>query len=406
MVYIQAYLTIEEIVEQYPETLDVFLSNGFEADGKDALYRRYGASTILNQALKNMSLNKETFMELLKAKVEAEIESGQRTLTERTPPGEIDFVGNSVCLLRNTFRESFDDWMTEYREKTGRMLNCYIPGSCGNGNAYSDIWKAGRIEDFPSAVTACGFGDFFRKEFVETLVNKGHFKTVERETIHPDFPPSVFLDPDGWYTLYGVYPYVLLIDRSKLGDLPEPKVWSDLLNPVYEKQIIVIGSSNKVSELLLMTIYKDHGEDGLRRLANNIKDGWHSSKMAKTAGSSNPEGAAIYYIPWAFAKSCPKPERVSILWPEDGAIVNPLFMLVKDSKLEEVKDITDFITGAELGQKAASSYFPVLNPEIDNGLPEGASFNWLGWDYIKSNDIQYLKEYTQSVFKKYWKKEN
>ncbi|MNC84300.1 hypothetical protein D3C75_1387890 [compost metagenome] len=45
----------------------------------------------------------------------------------------------------------------------------------------------------------------------------------------------------------------------------------------------------------------------------------------------------------------------------------------------------------------------MLNPAVDNGLPEGALFKWLGWDYLKSLDLYELKSHTQNVFMKAWK---
>ncbi|MDF2925461.1 MAG: Fe3+ transporter periplasmic protein [Paenibacillaceae bacterium] len=400
MANIQAYHRLDEIVEAYPQTLEVLTTNGFAAKDREELYRKYGASTLLNHALKELNLNKDMLLGLLREKA-AEGQEAEEPL----PPGQLDFLGTTLCSLRAMFRHSFDDWMCNRRQASGERLDCYIPDSCGNGNLYKDACQAEGIEDFPALVTSCGFGEYFRKDFVERFVNKGYFKAVQREKLHPAFPAAQFLDPEGVYTLYGVYPYVLLVDLIRLGDRPVPKRWSDLLNPVYKNDIISVGNANKVAELLLMTIHKDHGDEGLRQLAPNIKDGWHGSRMARTAGTNSGDGAAIYYIPWNFANFCPRSERTAIVWPEDGAIVNPLFLLVQASRQERVQPVIDFVLGRELGQQSADAYCPVLHSQVDNGLPDGASFKWLGWDYIKAHDIYQLKEHTQHVFMKAWKRQ-
>ncbi|OPY75846.1 MAG: hypothetical protein A4E65_03389 [Syntrophorhabdus sp. PtaU1.Bin153] len=64
--------------------------------------------------------------------------------------------------------------------------------------------------------------------------------------------------------------------------------------------------------------------------------------------------------------------------------------------------IVEYITGPDLGRKSADSFFPVLNPRVENRLPEGASFKWLGWDYIKSHDPAELKDYAHTVFLSAW----
>lgn len=398
MATIQAYHRLEEIVGKYPQTLEVFAANGFAAGSPEELFAKYGAQTLLNHAVKELNLDKDMLLGLLRDKAAAgEAQEGL------LPAGQLDFVGSTLCSLRTMFRHSFDDWMSDRLQEGQGWLNCHIPDSCGSGNPYKDVWQAEGIGDFPAVVTSCGFGDYFRKDFVERLVNNGYFQSVLPETLNSAFPAEQFRDPDGHYTLYGVYPYVLLVDLPRLGDRPVPKSWSDLLDPVYRNDIISVGNANKVAELLLMTIHKDHGDEGLKRLAPNIKDGWHGSRMARTAGTRSEEGAAIYYIPWNFANFCPKSERTLIVWPEDGAIVNPLFMLVQASQRERVQPVIDFVLGKELGQKSADAYCPMLNPEVDNGLPEGAQFKWLGWDYIKSLDLYELKSRTQNVFMKAWK---
>jgi hypothetical protein len=109
---------------------------------------------------------------------------------------------------------------------------------------------------------------------------------------------------------------------------------------------------------------------------------------AKVAGSSMSTGAAIYVLPWFFAKSCPNTEHTEIIWPEDGAMASPMYMLVKKKEKERLKPIIDYMTGTELADIMASSFFPSVHPEADNKLPEGAKIKWLGWDFIRGRDMK------------------
>jgi len=97
---------------------------------------------------------------------------------------------------------------------------------------------------------------------------------------------------------------------------------------------------------------------------------------------------AITIMPNFFTKMVRDIKAMEIIWPEDGAIVAPVFMLVKREKQEILKPIADFIAGKEMGEILSHrGLFPSLNKEVDNMLPTNATFKWLGWDFIYDNDI-------------------
>ncbi|AHV97250.1 ABC transporter substrate-binding protein [Paenibacillus sabinae] len=391
---IRTYLKLGELLAQYPDKEGV-LKDFFDAGSSEELLRRYGADAYLNRMLGSEGKPADTLLSLLN---EGE---DDRALP---PSGELDFLGMTICLMRQRFQACFDEWMTDYREETGLSFNCYLPRNCGSGNPYRNVWQAENVRDFPGIVSGCGFSDFFRAEFRDNLLNKNVFQAVDMP-INASLS-SDLIDPYGAYTLYGIYPYVMMIDETRIGSLPRPREWADLMNPVYEDNVIVIGSPEKVSELLLMYTHKEHGDEGIRRLGVTIKDGWHGSRMAKTAGSGSSEGAAIYVLPWAFARFSPRPDKVSVVWPEDGAIANPLFMLVRKDRYQELEPIARYMTGPRLGREVAACSFPALSAEVDNALPAQAKMKWLGWDYLRSVDLQQLKNHTQSLFQQNWKRKS
>ena len=275
---------------------------------------------------------------------------------------------------------------------------------CGHHeDDYDDIWKVESIDDFPDIVASMGFGDFFRQDFVERFVKKGYFSTAWTATINETFEKAGFRDPDGWYTIYAVFPYVMLVDTRKLAGAPVPRCWSDLLHPSLKDNIIINGSEGLVAEVPLLYFFKEHGEDGLIKLAANIRESLHPAQMVKAAASTNPGGAAVYIIPWFFAQARSMSSEVRLVWPEDGALTTPIYLLIKESKKDELKPLVDCITGPEMGTGSAQACFPSLNPHVDNQLPENASFKWLGWDYIKQNDLEQLRNYTSEAFLDAWR---
>ncbi len=317
---------------------------------------------------------------------------------------KVNFIGFTYCPLKHTFKEAFEEVLEKYLAGTGdRDFKYYVPSGCGGDDPFEDLWKTEDIEQLPEIIASVGFGDFFRKEFVERFVDRGYFKVVPYSEMSREFIDAGIIDPDGWYTVYSVFPLVMLIDAKKLGKLPVPEKWSDLLKPIYSNNIILGASHGEIHEDLILYIHKEYGDEGIVKLAANVKTGWHASQMAKTAGTNSSDGAAIYVIPWMFAKSCPRTENTFIVWPEDGAVTTPIYVLAKEKAISKYKLFLEFITGSDYGEKSANNYFPVLNSEVNNKIPEGAVFKWLGWDYIKLNPMDVLKEHVIEVFNSSWK---
>jgi ABC-type Fe3+ transport system substrate-binding protein len=81
-------------------------------------------------------------------------------------------------------------------------------------------------------------------------------------------------------------------------------------------------------------------------------------------------------------------------------------MIVKKSAMERVKDIVDFITGGQVGQAFASAYFPASHRDAQIDLPPGATFKWLGWDFINENDLGTLVPQLESLLVKSYLEDN
>jgi ABC-type Fe3+ transport system substrate-binding protein len=147
----------------------------------------------------------------------------------------------------------------------------------------------------------------------------------------------------------------------------------------------------------LLYTYKEHGDNGIVQLAANAKTWMHGAQMAKMAGTANSQGGGIYVIPWLFAKACPRIGDTVVVWPEDGALITPLYLLAKTAPKRNLQPFIDNILGGRYGQKSADNAYPVLHPLVDNKLPEGAGFRWLGWDFIRAHSMEEL--YKQVITK-------
>lgn len=319
------------------------------------------------------------------------------------PHEHLHFLAYAACQFKPMFKEYLDAVVERHTKETGVPLRYHIPQGCSHEDDYDGIWQVENIDDFPDIVASMGFGDFFRKPFVERFVNKGYFRSAWTGKVNEPFEHAGFRDPDGWYTLYSVFPYVMLVDTRKLDGRPAPRVWSDLLHPQFRDSVMINGSDGLVSEIPLFYFFKEHGEEGLIRLAANIRESRHPAEMVRAASSSSAKGTPVYIIPWFFAQARTPATGVELVWPEDGAMTSPIYMLIKESKKTELKAIIDCVTGVELGIKSAQACFPALNPEVDNKLPKNAPFKWLGWDYIKSNDMDQIRTQATEIFLNAWR---
>lgn len=325
-------------------------------------------------------------------------------LPDESKLDNLNFLGLTSCPMRQVFKDNLESSLQKYYLENNIALKCYVPSGCHHIENVEELLDNSDIENFPDMFSSLGFNYIFRNNIVNKLMNRGYFKAPVNFEIGKSFIDAGCIDPKGEYAMYSVSPVLLMIDHNKLGSLPIPTKWSDLLNPIYKNNIIIGGSEDEVYSDQVMYFHKEFGIEGIKTLAENTKGFLHPAVMARTAGTISSQGAAIYIVPLFFAKSCPRKENVTIVWPEDGAFISPNFFIVKESKLQESEVLINLLTGVEFGEKCANNYYPSVNAKVDNNLPENAKFKWLGWDYIRSNNIEDIINETNNTFITTWKK--
>ena len=378
--------SIAELLKEHPETKEIFEENGL---GKFMPNKAFLSTLTLASFMKMRELNEGIFVSLLEKRIEAEA---------------APFLYTKDLPVKHLFRDAYEAAMERHYNLRGERFVSFLPMGCGGGDPYEDIWQTQDINDLPDVICSIGFGSFYRSEFTARFLDEGYYESVQPLPVPEPFASAGIADPKRIYTVYAVSTYIILVDFKKLKDLPVPSKWGDLLNPVYRDNIIVGGHDDSINEVLLLNILKDYGDEGLEKLLPNIKDTWHASEMAKAAGSSMAKGAAIYVMPWFFAKSCPNTEHTAIIFPEDGALASPMYMLVKKSEKERLKPVIDFMTGDETAGIMSAAFYPSLHPNAKNNLPEGARLKWLGWDFIHGRDMKAFSDEVNSRFMEKFKK--
>ncbi|SDF29642.1 ABC transporter substrate-binding protein [Desulfovibrio legallii] len=270
-------------------------------------------------------------------------------------------------------------------------LTAHIPMGCTVVDPFDPLYMETDPDKLPAVIASIGFGDFWRPEFVRRFVHNGLFAAVRPRAVNPLYTEAAMADPAGAYTIYGVTPYIFLADANKLGGLPLPRTWGDLLHPRYKGQIVMCGDGDDMADAVLLNIYKEYGRAGLAALAGNVKSLMHSSRMVKVCGTSAPDAGGIFIIPLFFARSVSLPPGVAEIWPEDGAAASPLYFLAKKSEQKRLAPLLDFLVNGFCGIDSAAWFIP-LGAARDARLPPRARLKWVGWEYAAAHDLNGLRD--------------
>ncbi|MDD2619682.1 MAG: ABC transporter substrate-binding protein [Syntrophomonadaceae bacterium] len=392
---------IGDIMSNYPELYEAFWESGFPCGSAAELVDLLGKDTMLLTALRVKDINVELFTSMLNGRVDCQCQMEGLAYDFYNPDLPVNLLVKTACPISMLFKDRLIETLRAHQEQTGKITNTFIVDGCHAPHAFEKFWEPESIDELPDIIMSMSFDELYDKRFIDKYVSRGYFSNIlkgsEQAYSHLDCM-------DESYTLNAGLAMVFLIDEKNLGDLPVPRKWEDLLNPIYKGKIIAFGDEFKeIFEYPLYYLYKEFGMESMRKLANNTKGIYHAAKAAKLAGTNSREAGAIYYLPLTFARLCEN-QNVSIVFPEDGALIIPIAFLIKKDKIEELDYLAEFILN-NYGQMCADINAAVFNPRIESKIPEGIRLKWLGWDYIKSNDILAIGQKLRQEFHQAWKKD-
>ena len=304
--------------------------------------------------------------------------------------GQADLLLYAPCPVKLVVRDRIEAIAGSYARE-GTPLITHIPMGCTSVDPYDPLYMETDADRLPAVIASIGFGDFWRREFVQRFVHAGVFGSVLPDVVNPLFTAAGMIDPGGAYTIYGVTPYIFLVDHLKLAGRPAPRSWGDLLHPRYGGELVMCGDGDDMADAVLLNVFKEFGEDGITRLAANCKSLMHSSRMAKVSGTGAPDAGAVFIIPLFFAESTKLPEHVEVVWPEDGAAASPLYFLAKKSERARLARLIDFFTHG-FGDIDSAAWFIPLDGSRPSRLPGHARLKWVGWDYVAAHDVNGLRD--------------
>ncbi|MDV3426635.1 MAG: ABC transporter substrate-binding protein [Bacillota bacterium] len=195
-------------------------------------------------------------------------------------------------------------------------------------------------------------------------------------------------------TFLGAKPWVIVADHSIDKNIVSPSHWSDLLDSSLMNKIGIQGKDDKFCGTLMMYINERYGKEGLEALAKNIKNVWHFTGVIKSLGKGNSKAAPINVMPLANAMMIVNQEPIEIIWPEEGALATPIYMLVKKEKISALESYIKCITGEKFEKLLTRNHIY----SVKNGLDK--KLQYLSREYINSiESMENHKEYLNKVFR-------
>ena len=329
----------------------------------------------------------------------------ENLLEENTQRKCLDFFGDVPCPMKPAFKESYERMTKDHYRRTGESFFSYIPTSCSEVpqrlERLIDLRHATGVDELPDLCLTYGFEDMANPHFIEKFIKTGCFEPVFPNKDRLFITGEEFDDPYGAANVLSLYTEVIMVDKTKLGDLPVPRKWDDLLNPVYAGSIGLPGVHGYTDGTLMIYLYKKYGEKALEKLEKNIKVALPAVYTVQKAGTQNALTAPISVVSWMFANAHIKTDKVELIWPEDGALTEPIVLLAKKGRSSKLDTLLDFVAGEPAASLYAGNYLPATHPKAQNKLPVNAKFQWVGWDYVYNNDLTKLFERLSDRFDRF-----
>ena len=363
--------TFSQLVEKYPEAMDFLVANGFEQFKNKQMFDTMGKTIRIDMALKSKKINPELFEERLVAFLEKD-SAMDISLAEskKDATGDILIEGVLPCPIRIPLLEGIKEWVDDQNAKNDYKIAYELQSANLGLDWVVDKVKTGDADKVSDVLLSAGFELFFDKDLMGHFMDEGIFET--------------YLDE--------------MNNKGVLGDRKVPETWADILSEEFEDSVALPMNDLDLFNALVINIYKEFGSEGIKNLARSYKKNLHPAQMVKAKGKSK-DAPAVSIIPYFFTQMLMGASDLQAVWPKDGALLSPIFMITKKAKQDKIKPFIDFFMSEKIGTLfSASGKFPSTNPNVDNHLDENQTFKWIGWDFIHNNDVGGLVRQCEKEF--------
>jgi len=385
--------TLYKITEKYPEVISVLVNKGFSQLGDPTKRKLFGKQISLKQAAQLKNLNLEKLVRLMENEIE---KSDSRDNSEK-----IKVSASLPCPVKIPLTEEIEKTESELNYVLELDLKSASQGLEWLKNGFADIKDADGLSDI---FISAGFDLFFDKDLMDRFRRRDVFKDETGiDELNKDFAEKGIdlLDPEGDYSVLSIVPAVFLVNKEELKGREIPRSWEEIMSEKFAGSVSLPVSDFDLFNAILLNIYKKYGIEGVQKLGRSMQKAQHPSQMVKEGGRKAADQPAVTIMPYFFTRMAKRFPHMEFIWPEDGAVISPIFMLTKKDKADIMRPIIDLMASEKIGRIfSEQGLFPSVLPEIDNNLPEDAEFMWPGWDFLREqNPGQLLKELEEEFHK-------
>lgn len=382
---INGTMNIKDILVKYPETIEIFRNNGFKGVEKAEVLEKLSTIT-LEEAMRLKKMDLNSFIALLTESINSKMKNSEISKSN----GELSLMGLLPCPVRIPLLKKFEEFLNNNPDLN--LSYQLKAASAGLGWIKENVIKTDKIENLADIFISAGFDLFFEKDLMGKFKERKVFKDISGVENYNSALQSL-KDPYGEYSIIGAVPAIFMVNKNLLGDRISPKSWADILKPEFKASISLPVADFDLFNAILVNIYKLYGENGVKALGRNLMSNMHPAEMV---GSNGP---TITVMPFFFSKMIRENSPMMPIWPEDGAIISPIFMLTKADKADKLKKIAEFMSGKEIGEILShQGLFPSTNPEVSN-ISDEKPMMWIGWDHIYSIDMGKTIKHCEKLFK-------
>lgn len=303
-----------------------------------------------------------------------------------------------VAMLPKHIQSGFQNLFTaKYPEynKSEKGAIIYNGHTYADNIFYNQLGKISKADQFPDILITSDINCLFL--YRTGLYNDLNFETFSTQ-YNSCFAGSGLEHPRKIFRFLGAEALVMVVDRNKMTHTQLPREWYELLNPALEDSLVLCGDTDYFNYTIYLHYVRDFGLEAVRQLHKNTLERMHPEDMVRVLNNNNSLSGSIYVMPYSWAKQIDNKLDYQIVWPEDGAIVLPIQMLVRKSIADKYRNVTRFLGGQEVGNFLRENGLVSTNPRVTHAV-QGRKLNWLGWEFIRNSNLTEIRNDIKRIVK-------